>query len=163
MDENLDNDLEELKSCFEKQSDLREKIQAYQREIDEKTKARKPLDYYITISDMPVGTRYNRLKTESKLFMNTIKMIAYRAETAVVNLICPYYGNGEKEGRMLVKEIIQSDADLMPDYQNNLLTVRLHSLSTPRANRAAEKLCQILNETETIFPNSNLKLVYKTV
>jgi len=120
VDENLDNDLEELKSCFEKQSDLRDKIQAYQREIDEKTKARKQLDYYITIREMPAGTRYNRLKTESKLFMSTIKMIAYRAETAVVNLICPYYGNGEKEGRMLVKEIIQSDADLMPDYQNKL-------------------------------------------
>ncbi len=163
VDENLDNDLEKLKSCVEKQSDLRDKIQAYQRDIDEKTKARKQVDYYITIADMPMGKRYNKLKTESKLFMNTIKMIAYRAETAIVNLICPYYGNGEKEGRMLVKEIIQSDADLMPDYQNNLLTVRLHSLSTPRANRAVEKLCKILNETETIFPNSNLRLVYKTV
>lgn len=163
VDENLDNDLEKLKSCVEKQSDLRDKIQAYQREIDDKTKARKQVDYYITIADMPMGKRYNKLKTESKLFMNTIKMIAYRAETAIVNLICPYYGNGEKEGRMLVKEIIQSDADLMPDYQNKVLTVRLHSLSTPRANRAVEKLCKLLNETKTIFPNSNLRLVYKTV
>ena len=163
VDENLDNDLEKLKSSVEKQSDLRDKIQAYQREIDEKIKARKQMDYYITIADMPEGKRYNKLKTESKLFMNTIKMIAYRAETAIVNLICPYYANSEKEGRMLVKEIIQSDADLMPDYQNNLLTVRLHSLSTPRANRAVEKLCKLLNETETIFPNSNLRLVYKTV
>jgi hypothetical protein len=163
VDENLDNDLEKLKSSVEKQSDLRDKIQAYQREIDEKINARKQVDYYITIADMPEGKRYNKLKTESKLFMNTIKMIAYRAETAIVNLICPYYGKAEKEGRMLVKEIIQSDADLMPDYQNNLLTVRLHSLSTPRANRAVEKLCKLLNETETIFPNSNLKLVYKTV
>lgn len=163
VDENLDNDLDELRSCFQEQSDLRERIQAYQREIDEKTRARKKLDYYITINDMPAAKRYNKLKTESKLFMNTVKMIAYRAETAIVNLLRPYYRNSDKEGRMLVKEIIQSDADLIPDYQDNVLTVRLHSLSTPRANRAAAQLCKILNETDTIYPNSDLNLLYETV
>ena len=65
--------------------------------------------------------------------------------------------------RMLVKEIIKSDADLIPDYKNKTLTVRLHSLSTPRANKAVLELCKVLNETETLYPNTNLKLIYKTV
>lgn len=49
------------------------------------------------------------------------------------------------EIRMLVKEIILSDADLLPDYEQKTLKVRIHSLSTPRANKAVSKLCPLLN------------------
>ena len=165
IDENLDADIEKLKECLTEQSELHEKIQLYQLEIDQKLKERNQTDYYIAIKDMPADTRYNRLKTESKLFMNVIKMIAYRAEIPLsgMNLLMPYYKSSHKQGRMLVKEIIQSDADLIPDYGNNTLTVRLHTLSTPRANRAVTELCKILNETETVYPNTNLKLVYEMV
>ena len=124
---------------------------------------RKNIPYYIELKDMPQEKRYNKLKTESKLFINTIKMIAYRAETAMANILAPFYGRGEDETRMLLKDIIKSDADLIPDYTNNTLTVVLHSLSTPRANRAIEELCVILNATETIYPATNLKLIYKTI
>jgi hypothetical protein len=51
----------------------------------------------------------------------------------------------------------------VPDYQNNTLTINLHSLSTPRANHAVKQLCAFLNQTETCFPLTNLKLIYKTV
>jgi len=163
IDENLDADLDKLREHIQDQSELQEKIQLYQLEIDQKLTQRNQTDYYIAIKDMPEDTRYNRLKTESKLFMNVIKMIAYRAETAVVNLLMPSYKSSHKQGRMLVKEIIQSDADLIPDYNNNTLTVRLHTLSTPRANLAAMELCNILNDTETVYPNTNLKLVYEMV
>ncbi len=163
IDENWDADLDSLREHIQDQSELQEKIQRYQREIDQKLKQRNQTDYYIAIKDMPEDTRYNRLKTESKLFMNVIKMIAYRAETAVVNLLMPYYKSSHKQGRMLVKEIIQSDADLIPDYGNNTLTVRLHMLSTPRANRAVTELCKILNDTQTVYPNTNLKLIYEMV
>ena len=49
------------------------------------------------------------------------------------------------------------------DFENNILTIQLHSLSTPRANEAVKKLCTFLNQTETCFPFTNLRLVYKTV
>jgi hypothetical protein len=62
---------------------------------------------------------------------------------------------------MLVKEIIKTDADLIPDYKNKTLTVRLHPLSTPRTNRAARKLAEFLTETETVYPNTDLTLIYK--
>jgi len=111
---------------------------------------------------MPKETCYNKLKYESKLFMNTIKMVAYRAESALVSMISPYYKNVDKDGRQLVQEILKSDADLIPDYQNNTLTVTLHTLSTPRANLAVNKLCLLLNETQTIYPQTNLRLIFKT-
>jgi len=163
VEKNLDSNIDQMKKELQKQVELQEKILALTADIDEKLQERKQTPYYIQLKDMPVGERYNKLKTESKLFMNTIKMIAYRAETAVANILVPYYKKAETEMRMLVKEIIKSDADLIPDYENKTLTIRLHSMSTPRANKAVLELCKVLNETETIYPNTNLKLIYKTV
>jgi alkylhydroperoxidase/carboxymuconolactone decarboxylase family protein YurZ len=101
--------------------------------------------------------RYNKLKTESKLFINIIRMIAYRAETALFNLIRPIFRNTEKEGRMIIKTILSSDADLKQDKINQTLTVTLHTQANPRTNRAAAALCQILTETETRYPGTKLK------
>ena len=63
---------------------------------------------------------------------------------------------------MLVKQIIQNNADLKADYENKILTVVLHSLSAPRFNAAAAKLTKILNQTETIFPGTDLTFKFKT-
>jgi len=51
---------------------------------------RKPVPYKIKVSQMPREYRYNKLGTESKHLMNIIKMIAYRSETALANLIAPH-------------------------------------------------------------------------
>ena len=90
-------------------------------------------------------------------------MIAYRAETSIVNLLGDFYSKAKDEGRMLVKEIVKTDADLQPDYEKKTLTVKLHSLSTPRANKAVEQICQLLNESETIFPGTELRMIYQTL
>ena len=50
---------------------------------------------------------------------------------------------------------------LLPDYENKTLTVILHTLSAPRFNNAAAKLAQMLNQTETIFPGTDLKLKFQ--
>ena len=64
---------------------------------------------------------------------------------------------------MLLKEMFSADADMIPDYQSKTLTIVLHSMSTPRANQAVAKLCLFLNETQTIYPYTELKMVYKTI
>ncbi|MDP1623837.1 MAG: hypothetical protein Q8M08_16035, partial [Bacteroidales bacterium] len=84
-------------------------------------------------------------------------------ESALYNIMSEFYKSNEKEGRMILKEIFTSDADMIPDYENKKLTIRLHSLSTPRANQTVKELCSLLNQTETCFPLTDLKLVYETV
>ena len=163
IEENLNTDIDTLKDILHEQGKMQESISAYERDIKDLCEERKQTPYYIKVKDMPEKSQYNKLKTESKLFMNTIRMIAYRAETVVANLLTPYYCKSAVEIRMLVKEIIKSDADMIPDYEENTLTIRLHSLSTPRANRAARELCSILNDTETLYPGTNLRLAYETV
>jgi hypothetical protein len=67
-----------------------------------------------------------------------------------------------EEKRILIKQIISHNAALNPDYENTTLTVVLYSLSTPDFNRAAHKLANLLNKTQTTFPGTNVRLVYKT-
>jgi hypothetical protein len=159
----LDSDLDRVKQIMEQQSEWQENISNYERDLYQLCEERKKIPYYIELKDMPSENRFNKLKVESKLFMNAIRMICYRAETAVANLLSPYYAKSTEEIRMLAKEIIQGDADMIPDYEKRRLTIRLHSLSTPRANKAAQELCAILNDTETLYPGTDLKLTYETV
>ena len=94
--------------------------------------------------------------------MNVIKMICYRAKSSVAQLIAPHLGKSDDEKRKIVKQIIRSSADLTPDYENNTLTVIVHSLSTHRFNVAAQQLSHVLNQTETIFPGTNLTMIFKS-
>ncbi len=111
---------------------------------------------------MPEERRYNKLKTESKILMNVIKMISYRAESSVASLLSPYLFNVDNEKRMLVKQIIKSNADLIPDNDKNTLTVRLYSLSANRYNQAVSKIISVLNDSETLFPGTNMKMLFET-
>lgn len=163
IEDDLIADIDSARQELQQQSQLQESIAAFQRDIQALRDEQKKTPTHVKVKEMPASCRYNKLKSESKLFMNTIRMIVYRAETAVSNVLAPFYARSEEEIRMLVKEIIQSDADLLPDQQAKTMTVRLHSLSTPRANSAARDLCSILNETETRFPGTELRLVYQTV
>lgn len=163
VEKNLEQDIDTIKDALLKQARLHDEIEDWQQKLEQLKEERSHLDSHITVGQMAEGEKYQSLKTESKLFMNTIKMVAYRAESAVANILAPHYRKAENEIRMLVKEIIQSDADLIPDYEKKTLTVRLHSLSTPRANRAVQELCILLNETETVFPGSELLMVFETL
>lgn len=49
----------------------------------------------------------------------------------------------------------------MPDYKNGTLTITLYALATKRDNKAVENICKILNDTETIYPVTNLRLLYE--
>lgn len=127
--------------------ELIEKIEQHQLKEQQIESQRNKTTARIKLKDMPEQERYNKLKPESKMLMNIIKMICYRAETAVANLLTEFFIRGKEEKRMLVKQIIQTSADLIPDLENNTLTVILHSLSAPRFNAAANKLAKLLTET----------------
>lgn len=163
MENNISQSINETKKWLQKQTVLKDKIEELQVQIQQKENDLSLTPSKIKLADMPEQMRYNRLKKESKMFMNIIKMIAYRAETALFNLIKPFYKNQEKDGRQIIQAILSSSANLQPDYQNNILNVTIHSQATPRANNALKHLCEELNQTETDYPLTNLKLVFKSL
>jgi vacuolar-type H+-ATPase subunit I/STV1 len=162
VEENIADEMEQTGKNIEKQLLLSKEIELLEAEEKEILAQRAQHPYKISIGEMPEHTRYNKLKTESKHLQNIVKIICYRAETAIANLLASYYRKRSDEIRALVKSIIFAKADLYPDYQTNTLTVRLNSLATPRDNLAVREICQTINDYEAVFPGTKLKLVCKT-
>jgi len=161
VEQAIDSELEIIPRITDKQMQYKQLLDEYNLEESELYMERKKLQPRIRLSQMPEEKRYNKLKTESKIFMNVIKMICYRAESAVASILSPYLANADKEKRMVVKQIIQANADVIPDYKNNILNVVLYSLSANRYNQAASELADLLNQTETTFPGTELRMVFK--
>jgi len=161
-DQTMEATVDAIPQITQKQIALKEKIEAYQDIEAQVLSERRNTPARIRLKDMGKQQRYNKLKHESKMLINIIKMICYRAETAVANLLMEHLANGREEKRMVVKQIMQTPADLEPDYQNKTLTVTLHTLAAPRFNFAAAKVAHLLTQTETLFPGSDLKLIFKT-
>ena len=156
----IDEDLDNIPVITDKQIQYKQQIDQLKLKEEELIAARKKLPPKITLAQMPNELRYNKLKTESKILMNVIKMICYRAESTVATLLAPYLANADKEKRMVVKQIIHSCADLIPDQQNQTLTVKLYSLAANRYNFAVKNIVQLLNDTETVFPGTNLRMIF---
>ena len=110
---------------------------------------------------MPEPERFLRLLPERKHFLDTNKMIAYRAETALVSVLREWLAC-EDDARALLRHILRNGADLVPDFLAKTLTVRLHHLAQNAHDVAARHLCVHLNATQTIFPGTDLRLVYET-
>ena len=93
-----------------------------------------------------------------------IKIIAYRTETALVEVLREKMNRWHKdEARSLARQIFQTEADLTPDLESKSLRVQIHSLGTPKDNEDLAHLCSTLTETETIYPGSEMKLIFETV
>ncbi len=54
-------------------------------------------------------------------------------------------------------------ANLRPDSEQKTLTVELHRLGSPLQDAAVERLCAELTATETLFPTTDLRLIYRQI
>ncbi len=139
---------------------MREDIEHLQKENQALKQARKDTARHISVGELPEEDRFRQLSTPSKHLIDTLKMIAYRAETAMANLLRETISHPD-EARSLLRALYTSDADLLPDYKKGILTVRLHHMANRSSDVAIQKPCKELNATETRFPGTNLRLVLK--
>lgn len=146
----------------EKKSVLREEIEALTKDLETLKGERKQTDKHVLYSDLPKSEQFKKLKSRGKQFVDTIKMIAYRAETAMAQ-IAKEFMLKKDESRAFIRQIFMTDADMQPDHQAGILHIRLHTMTNPRNNVYAEKLCLVLNDSETVFPGTNLRMVYSLV
>lgn len=151
---------EHVEPLVRQKSALQEQIEQLQAEVKDLKEKRKATAHHIPFKDLPEGERFRQLSTHSKHLIDTIKMIAYRAETAMANLLCENLSRRD-DTRSLLQALYATEADLIPDYQEHTLTVRLHHMANGYSNEAMRKLCDELNTTETLFPRTDLRLVLK--
>ncbi len=149
--------------CYEIQKGaLLEEIGGMEKQLDEFKRSRKQTKKHIAFVDLPEEAKFHQLAPAKKQFMDTIRMIAYRAETAMVSVLREVLSRGD-DARSLAREIMTTEADLIPDEEKEILTIRLHHLTNRLSDQAARHLAAQLNETETTYPGTNLRLVYQLV
>jgi len=102
-----------------------------------------------------------RLEKERKYLSDAVKMICYRSETSLLNLLSPRFARAREEGRAFLKSLFQLPADILPDGQAETLTIKFHSMANPRSNRALKDLCEIMNTEAFCFPQTSLKMVFE--
>jgi uncharacterized protein YlxW (UPF0749 family) len=158
----LEGDIEPNKvDRFErKKAALQEEVEQLQGEVDQLKAQRKQTQKHIDLSELPESERFDKLSTQSKYLIDTIKMIAYRAETAMANLLKGPMSHKDS-ARSLLKAIYESEADILPDEEQGTLTIRLHHLANWSSAKAVQVLCEELNETETLYPGTKLCMIFK--
>ncbi len=65
------------------------------------------------------------------------------------------------DARSLIRQLFPTEVDLIPDQQNKTLTVRLHPLTTQAHDEIVRHICEELTATETVFPGTDLRLIYE--
>jgi hypothetical protein len=150
---------EKMEPFIQKKAALQENIEERQAEISALKATRKQTPRHIKVQDLPDDARFRQLSTRAKQFIDTIKMLAYRAETAMANSLREFLSH-PNEARVLLQALYSTEADLLPDYQQQTLTVRLHHSARSSTDTALRSLCDELNATETRFPNTNLRLIF---
>jgi len=150
----------EVTAYQQKKGQLREAIEALDRASQQLKEQRTQTPHHILVKDLPESDHFSRLLTERKHFVDTVKLIAYRAETSMASLLRERLSRAH-DARALLRQIYDTEVDLIPDLETKTLTVRLHHLTQAAHDEAVLHLCDQLNATETIFPDTELKLVYQ--
>ena len=134
---------------------LGKKLRAARERVAKLLKQRRALPPRIEIRDLGENAVV-KLATERKHLTNIIKMVAYQAESDLLALLTPHYHRAEDEGRTLLHQIFTAAGDLR--VSDTELYITLAPLSSPHRTRAAQTLCEILDNTATSFPGSPLRM-----
>jgi len=153
---------EKVEAYMQKKTEMLEEIIELKKEINELKLCRKNTPKHVTMGDLPEEDQFRRLGMASRYLIDTIKMIAYRSETSMVSIAREEMSHTD-EARSLLQAVYSTEVDLRPDYDNETLTVRLHQLANRSSGKIIKKLCSEMNDTMTIFPGTNLRLVYSLV
>jgi prepilin-type processing-associated H-X9-DG protein len=147
-------------SDVQKRAELWEEIQGASEALNASKTERKKLSRKVMLNDLTEEERATQLKPLSKALCDTIKMIAYRAETALVALLKPHLTNGD-EARALVREILVSSANITPDDTARTLTVSVHRMSSPYRDAACHKLFNQLNDQQFLHPDTQFRMIFR--
>ena len=161
---NLEGEIEakKIEAFTQRKAGLREDIEHLTIEAEALKAQRKATKRHVTYDELPKEARFDRLSTQSKHLIDTIKMVAYRAETAMTQILRKRMTRHD-DARSLLRAIYNTEADMVPDMDAKTLTLRLHPLANNSSDHAVRHLCEQLNRTETLFPGTEMRLIYELV
>jgi hypothetical protein len=137
------------------------KIKLLQQQIDQAKADLKKMPKKVPLKTIAGQHEPVRLEKERKYISDVIKMTCYRAESALLNLLYPYFVRAREEGRAFLKSLFELPADILPDENTGTLSINFHPMANPRSNRALKELCEIMNAEKFQFPQTKLKMVFE--
>lgn len=117
---------------------------------------------HITWQELKNEDKFEQRLPGKKRLIDTVNMIAYRAETAMAAVLTSTTIDFSM-ARQLLQTLFVTEADLLPDKAKQQLRIRVHSTSRPVSNQAIEQLLDPLNQTELNYPGTDLRLIYELV
>jgi len=157
-----DRDMEpgRMEAWMDRKSVIVDGIAGLEGKLEAARLARRNTPKHIPFDELPAEHQFERLAPTRKLLLDTVRMIAYRAESALAALARSELP-GHEAARSMVKALFSTAADLRPDPQRKELHILLHPLAEPRLNRMAEAVLVSLNEAEFSYPGTDLRMVYQ--
>jgi len=152
--------LENNSADVQRHAELLQDIQRLESDLGELRTQRRNTPKKVTADSLPEDQRPRQLLPLAKMFTDTVKMIAYRAETAIVGLLHQHLAK-EDDARALVRELFVSAADLVPNEREETLTVRIHRMACPAHDKAVAALLHELTELEFRHPETGMRLIYE--
>lgn len=140
-----------------RKTDLCEEIMNYEHDIAEIKVSLKETAKHIQWEELPNHEKFKRLLPDRRHFLDTVRMIAYRAETSMVTIVREVLKRND-DARALIRDLFASEADILPDNKNNILNICVHYKNEARQNQAIGHLLQHLNNTEYKYPGTKYTL-----
>jgi hypothetical protein len=118
---------EAVEKFLKEKAALQQEIQQLQTQLQERKAERGAVAHHLPLGQVPEAERFDRLSSGSKYLVDTIKLMAYRAETVMAEIVREALLKGRHgEERRLLQSVYASEADLIPDQWAGTLTVRVH-------------------------------------
>lgn len=154
-DKKRQGQLRKIAEIFEQSELLKNDLDTVKKQIEQTAR-------HINITELPEEQRILKLSSNTKRFITAIKLIAYRAETMMAMQLCPMLSR-KQDARPIICELMKATADIYPDEQQGILHIYIHTLTTHRAQTAILSLLDILNDTQTNYPGTNMILRYHLI
>ena len=129
-------------------------------ELDQLKQQRAHTLTHVRAGDLPEQDKLDALPVGGRLFLDLVRMIAYRAETRMMAPIITTQGK-KPNARRLLRALLTSDANIIPVPAKGILRIQLLGLGSDACDRMLAPLVEELNATRTIYPGTDLRLVYE--
>ena len=129
-------------------------------ELDQLKQQRAHTLTHVRAGDLPEQDKLDALPVGGRLFLDLVRMIAYRAETRMMAPVITTQGK-KPNARRLLRALLTSDANIILVPAKGILCIQLLGLGSDACDRMLAPLVEELNATRTIYPGTDLRLVYE--
>ena len=140
-------------------AELLEEVEHLEKELEDVKAEIKGVPKHVEMGELDEGDKFQELRSGRKRLLDTVKMIAWRSETAMAPILTSPTVDGA-DARSILQDLFVSDADIIPEYEDGILRIRVHNASLPAKNRSLAILSEELSKTLNKYTVSEMKIFY---